>query len=66
MNNRDYHAWSRHQIDRLAYLLSERMSAAVIATKMNCSKATVHRQTKKLERAVFGDRAELSANTKGE
>ena len=42
------------------------MSAAVIATKMNCSKATVYRQIAKLERAVFGDRAELSANTKGE
>ena len=66
MNNRDYHAWSRHQIDRLAYLLSEEVSAAIIATKMNCSKATVYRQISKIERAVFGDRAELSANTKGE
>ena len=66
MNNRDYHAWSRHQIDRLAYLLSEGTSATVIATKMNCSKATVYRQIAKLELAVFGDRAELSATTKGE
>lgn len=58
--------WGMNLMWELSGRLAHGKSVAEIAKAMHRPEATVRRQIDFMERAVFGDRAELSANTKGE
>lgn len=62
----DYKPWGMNLMWDLAGRMAHGGTVAEIAAAMRKPQATVRRQIGFMETAVFGDRAELSAITKGD